>query len=81
MVVCNWVIQYVLRYYLVCTLIGVFFLLVSVMETQTEKGSHQSIHVEFKEDTLSYMEKLLLKKHRRLAPDTSHFITKQTQIE
>ncbi|XDV29202.1 hypothetical protein PO909_032348 [Leuciscus waleckii] len=38
---------------------------VSVMETQTEKGSHQSIHVEFKEDTLSYMEKLLLKKHRR----------------
>ncbi|KAG1971528.1 hypothetical protein F2P79_000019 [Pimephales promelas] len=65
MVVCNWVIEYVLRYYLVCTLIGVFFLLVSVMETQTEKGSHQSIHVEFKEDTLSYMEKLLLKKHRR----------------
>ncbi|XP_051725791.1 uncharacterized protein zbbx isoform X1 [Ctenopharyngodon idella] len=38
---------------------------VSVMETQTEKGSHQLIHVEFKEDTLSYMEKLLLKKHRR----------------
>ncbi|XP_016339153.1 zinc finger B-box domain-containing protein 1-like [Sinocyclocheilus anshuiensis] len=38
---------------------------VSVMETQTEKGSQQLIHVEFKEDTLSYMEKLLLKKHRR----------------
>ncbi|XP_077049974.1 uncharacterized protein zbbx isoform X2 [Siphateles boraxobius] len=38
---------------------------VSVMETQTEKGSHQSINVEFMEDTLSYMEKLLLKKHRR----------------
>ncbi|XP_067275708.1 zinc finger B-box domain-containing protein 1 isoform X2 [Pseudorasbora parva] len=38
---------------------------VSVMETQTERGSHESIHVEFKEDTLSYMEKLLLKKHRR----------------
>ncbi|KAL1257156.1 hypothetical protein QQF64_012701, partial [Cirrhinus molitorella] len=38
---------------------------VSVMETQTEKGSQQIIHVEFKEDTLSYMEKLLLKKHRR----------------
>ncbi|XP_016364700.1 zinc finger B-box domain-containing protein 1-like [Sinocyclocheilus rhinocerous] len=39
---------------------------VSVMETQTEKGSQQLIHVEFKEDTLSYMEKLLLKKHRSL---------------
>ncbi|XP_043120258.1 LOW QUALITY PROTEIN: zinc finger B-box domain-containing protein 1-like [Puntigrus tetrazona] len=38
---------------------------VSVMETQTEKGSQQLLHVEFKEDTLSYMEKLLLKKHRR----------------
>ncbi|XP_016308454.1 uncharacterized protein LOC107662853 [Sinocyclocheilus anshuiensis] len=38
---------------------------VSVMETQTEKGSQPLIYVEFKEDTLSYMEKLLLKKHRR----------------
>uniref|UniRef100_A0A671LPK3 Uncharacterized protein n=1 Tax=Sinocyclocheilus anshuiensis TaxID=1608454 RepID=A0A671LPK3_9TELE len=54
---------------------------VSVMETQTEKGSQQLIHVEFKEDTLSYMEKLLLKKHRRLALDTSHFITEQTHVE
>uniref|UniRef100_A0A672RVU6 B box-type domain-containing protein n=1 Tax=Sinocyclocheilus grahami TaxID=75366 RepID=A0A672RVU6_SINGR len=54
---------------------------VSVMETQTEKGSQQLIHVEFKEDTLSYMEKLLLKKHCRLALDTSHFITEQTHVE
>ncbi|XP_056334531.1 zinc finger B-box domain-containing protein 1-like [Danio aesculapii] len=54
---------------------------VSVMETQTEKGSKQLIHVEFKEDALSYMEKLLLKKHRRLALDTAHFITQQTRIE
>ncbi|KTG43866.1 hypothetical protein cypCar_00032290, partial [Cyprinus carpio] len=38
---------------------------VSVMETQTEKGSQPLIYVEFKEDTLCYMEKLLLKKHRR----------------
>ncbi|XP_016403013.1 uncharacterized protein LOC107736004 [Sinocyclocheilus rhinocerous] len=38
---------------------------VSVMETQTEKGSQPLIYVAFKEDTLSYMEKLLLKKHRR----------------
>ncbi|XP_068070969.1 zinc finger B-box domain-containing protein 1 isoform X3 [Danio rerio] len=38
---------------------------VSVMETQTEKRSQQLIHVEFNEDALSYMEKLLLKKHRR----------------
>ncbi|XP_016148196.1 zinc finger B-box domain-containing protein 1-like [Sinocyclocheilus grahami] len=38
---------------------------VSVMETQTEKGSQPLIYVEFKEDTLSYMEKLLMKKHRR----------------
>lgn len=51
------------------------------METQTEKGSQQLIDVEFKEDTLSYMEKLLLKKHRRLALDTLHFITEQTHIE
>uniref|UniRef100_A0A673G3M7 B box-type domain-containing protein n=1 Tax=Sinocyclocheilus rhinocerous TaxID=307959 RepID=A0A673G3M7_9TELE len=51
---------------------------VSVMETQTEKGSQPLIYVAFKEDTLSYMEKLLLKKHRRLVLDTSHFITEQT---
>uniref|UniRef100_A0A672PKR6 B box-type domain-containing protein n=1 Tax=Sinocyclocheilus grahami TaxID=75366 RepID=A0A672PKR6_SINGR len=54
---------------------------VSVMETQTEKGSQPLIYVEFKEDTLSYMEKLLMKKHRRLVLDTSHFITEQTHIE
>ncbi|XP_073706130.1 zinc finger B-box domain-containing protein 1 [Garra rufa] len=54
---------------------------VSMMETQTEKGSQQIIHVEFKEDTLSYMEKLLLKKHRRLVLDTSHFINEQTHSE
>uniref|UniRef100_A0A8C1T5Y3 B box-type domain-containing protein n=1 Tax=Cyprinus carpio TaxID=7962 RepID=A0A8C1T5Y3_CYPCA len=36
----------------------------SVMETQTEEGSQQLIHMEVKEDTLSYMEKLLLKKHK-----------------
>ncbi|XP_055030335.2 uncharacterized protein zbbx isoform X2 [Misgurnus anguillicaudatus] len=38
---------------------------VSAMETQTEKRLQQFIHLDFKEDTLSYMEKLLLKKSRR----------------
>ncbi|XP_056621572.1 zinc finger B-box domain-containing protein 1 isoform X2 [Triplophysa dalaica] len=38
---------------------------VSAMETQTEKKDRQFIHLEFKEDTLSYMEKLLLKQSRR----------------
>ncbi|XP_057204702.1 zinc finger B-box domain-containing protein 1 isoform X2 [Triplophysa rosa] len=38
---------------------------VSAMETQTEKKHQQFIHLEFKEDTLSYMEKLLLKQARR----------------
>ncbi|XP_051512785.1 zinc finger B-box domain-containing protein 1-like [Myxocyprinus asiaticus] len=37
----------------------------SIMGTQTERRSQHHIHVEFKEDMLSYMEKLLLKKHRR----------------
>ncbi|KAI2653351.1 Zinc finger B-box domain-containing protein 1 [Labeo rohita] len=46
---------------------------VSVMETQTEKGSQQIIYVEFKEDTLSYMEKLLLKKHRRITEQEAGF--------
>lgn len=40
--------------------------IVSAMETQTEKKHRQFIHLEFKEDTLSYMEKLLLKQSRRL---------------
>ncbi|XP_052439118.1 zinc finger B-box domain-containing protein 1-like [Carassius gibelio] len=61
-------------------LIGFSFSPVPVMETQTEKGFQQLIHVEFKEDTLSYIEKLL-KKHCRLVLDTSHFITEQTHIE
>ncbi|KAA0715228.1 Zinc finger B-box domain-containing protein 1 [Triplophysa tibetana] len=38
---------------------------VSAMETQTEKKHREFIHLEFKEDTLSYMEKLLLKQSRR----------------
>uniref|UniRef100_A0A3B1IPW4 Zinc finger B-box domain containing n=1 Tax=Astyanax mexicanus TaxID=7994 RepID=A0A3B1IPW4_ASTMX len=36
-----------------------------VMGTQAEESIQQPIHIEFREHGLSYMEKLLLKKHRR----------------